>query len=436
MHSLTSRTHSAAAAESGFILIMTLLMLVVLTALVAVVGVSSVDSGNTSSQVTLRLRSYAAADAGVETALFRLNQVGGTTGATGTLGNGATYSYSVSSLSSQSGPCAGLWVQSSGQGVQQDCITSTGTIGTYSVKVQDRVVAYTPTTSIFPVNGIFAVNGFTAGQNLTDTGAIASNGPISWGGGSVSVSGTIGYLAANPISGTCTGTCVPSLMSSPLAVPSSSATTPSAYAAARTSNSDATGITWGGLSGYWNASTFEFDTNASGGGGTVTFSPGTYYFCDINLPNQNAVTFQATASATAANPVNIYIDSPSDGGACPSGAGNFTAGKNTLTVAGASGVAGSMLVYVYGTPGCTTTCTDILSDNSGSYTDVDIFAPNSALTATNNVTMTGDFVIGSVTGGNNSAFTYAGSIAGTSGGGGAATYYPSAQQICTTGTTC
>ncbi len=134
----------------------------------------------------------------------------------------------------------------------------------------------------------------------------------------------------------------------------------------------------------------------SGGGGTVTFSPGTYYFCDINLPNQNAVTFQATASATAANPVYHLRRLPVRRRRVPSGTGNFAAGKNTLTVAGASGVAGSMLVYIYGTPGCTTTYAPTSSaTNSGSYTDVpDIFAPNSALNAKNNVSMTGDFVIG------------------------------------------
>ncbi len=129
-------------------------------------------------------------------------------------------------------------MQSSGQAVQQDCITSTGTVGGYSVKVQDRVVAYTPTTSIFPVNGIFAVNGFTAGQNLTDTVAIASDGQISWGGGSVSVSSTSRLPGSGPDQRNLQNTCVPTLMSSPLAVPSSSLTTPSAYpAAARTSNS-------------------------------------------------------------------------------------------------------------------------------------------------------------------------------------------------------
>ncbi len=40
-----------------------------------------------------------------------------------------------------------------------------------------------------------------------------------------------------------------------------------------------------------------------------------------------------------------------------------------------------------------------------------------------------------MTGGNNSTFTYSGATTGPSTGGGLATYYPSAQQICTTGST-
>ena len=243
------------------------------------------------------------------------------------------------------------------------------------------------------------------------------------------------HLSQYPISGTCNGTCTSVQMASALAVPTSAATAPGAYAQARASNSDAT-INWGGLASVWNASTYALgDTN--GGNYTVTFNPGTYYFCDVNIPDANSVVFQAAATATAANPVIFYVDSPSDGGACPSGTGNFTGGKNSLTIAGASGVAGSMEIFVYGTPGCTTTCPDILSKNTGSYTDVQIFAPNSTFEADNNVSMTGDFVIGTVTVNNNAGFTYAGSTSGSTGtGSNLSTYYPSAQQICTTGSTC
>ena len=442
MQPLTSRAGTRAAqprGEAGFVLVMTLMMLVVLIGLVGTVGVSSIDTSRTSNQVTLHNRAYAVATAGLQTALFRLNQNGGTTGATGSLGNGTSYSYSISTLSSQASTCAGLWVQSSGQGVQQDCITSTGTVGGYSTKVQDRIVAYTPVVSPFPVNGLFAVNSFTVGQNFTDTsGDIASNGQMSFGGGA-SVSGKLEYLSTYPPSGiTCTGTCTPVIEPSAITVPSTTATAPSAYAAAATSNNDST-IT----AATWSADDFTYTAatqQISGGNGSaspVTFQPGKYYYCDFSADSTNGVELDAAASATAANPVIIYIDSPSrSGSSCASGTGNFSGGKNNLTLNNLSGNAGAFQIYVYGTPGCTTTCASVLSKNGGTYTDVDIFAPNSQYSDKNNSSLTGDFVIGSFTEGNNASFTYQSATGGSGGNGGLAVYYPSAQQICTTGSTC
>lgn len=443
MHPLISRTARARATqprgESGFVLVMTLMMLVVLIGLVGTVAVSAIDAGNSSNQVALRDRAYAVATAGLQTALFRLNQDGGATGASGMLGNGATYSYAVSKLSSPSSPCAGLWVQSSGQAVQQDCITSTGTAGSYSVKVQDHIVGYTAVPSPFPVNGIFAVNSFDVGQNFTDTsGDIGSNGPISFGGGA-SVSGNLEYLSQYPPSGiTCTNTCTPVVESSPIALPATAATAASAYAAAATSNNDGTITT-----ATWSADDFTYTPatqQISGGNGTaspVTFQPGTYYYCDFSADNTNTVELDAAASATASNPVIIYIDSPSrSGSSCASGTGNFSGGKNNLTLNNLSGISGAFQIYVYGTPGCTTTCPYVLSKNNGTYTDVDIYAPNSQYSDQNNSSLTGDFVIGNFTEGNNASFTYQAATSGPVAGSRLTTYYPSAQQICTTGTTC
>jgi hypothetical protein len=443
MHPLIARTVSPRAVpargESGFILVMTLMLLVVLIGLVGTVGVSAIDAGNTSNQVTLRDRAYAVADAGLQTALFRLNQDGGATGATGTLGSGASYSYTVSALTTHSSSCAGLWVQSSGQAVQQDCITSTGSVGGYSTKVQDRIVAYTPVVSPFPVNGIFAVNSFTVGQNFTDTsGDIGSNGPISFGGGA-SVNGKIEYLSQYPPSGiTCTNTCTPVVEPSAITVPSNAATAPSAYAAAAASNKDAT-IT----AATWSTDDFTYTPatqQVSGGNGSaspVTFQPGTYYYCDFSANSTNGVELDAAASATASNPVIIYIDSPSrSGSTCASGTGNFSGGKNNMTLDNLSGIGGAFQIYVYGTPGCTTSCPSVLSMNNGTYTDVDIYAPNSQYSDKNNSSLTGDFVIGSFNEGNNASFTYQSLSGGTSGGSTLPTYYPSAQQICTTGSTC
>ncbi len=418
---------------------MTLMILAVLIALVGAVSVSAVDAGNTSSQVVSRNHAYAVANAGLQTALFRLNQTGGATGATGSLGNGASYSYTVSALA-QGGSCAGLWVKQTGAGqsVQEDCITSTGSVAGYSVKVQDRVVAYTPVASPFPVNGMFAVNGFTVGLNFTAVGDIASNGPITFGSGA-SVTGKLEYLSTYPPSGiTCTSSCVPVIEPSPIILPSSPLTATSAYTAAAASNNDNTisAATWSADGYTYTAATQQI----LGGNGTaipVTFQPGTYYYCDFSADLTNGVELDAAAAATASNPVIIYIDSPSRAGStCASGTGNFAGGKNTMVVNNKSGIGGAFQIYVWGTPGCTNACPGVLSKNTGTYTNVDVYAPYSQYSDKNNASLSGDFVIGTFTEINNAAFTFNGPSSNAFTANALASYFPAAQQTCTTGTNC
>ena len=408
--------------------------------------------------MTQRDRAYAVADAGIQAALFRLNATGGTTGATGSLTNGATYSYTVSPLS-QGGSCAGLWVEQTGTGqaVQQDCIGSTGTVGGYSVRVEDRVVAFTPTSQTFPVPGVFAVTGFSAGNNITvgsssDATTIASNGPINWGGGNSTVDGTVEYLptacsgGSSCLQSTCSGTCTPSPLSSPLSIPTDSATDYTAYVNALATNNDAA-LNWGSKMTY-NSSTHSVSA-ASGTGGTVTFPPGTYYFCNISAAN--STTLQASASATPSNPVVIYIDSPYDGytggalsatpgpGGCATGTGNITAGNN-FVVQGVLNHSADFQVYIYGEPQCPTSpavaCPDNFSMNDQAYQDVQLFAPYSQLTTMNNLTLKGEFVVGSISVSQNAVFDYVNSGGTTGSGSNTPAYYPSAQQICTTGSSC
>ena len=413
-----------AADESGFILIVAILMLLVVTVLVAAVATATIDVSNSSAQTTARDRALAAATAGAQVALFRLNTTGAMSGQTGSLGHGATYTYAVSNLSASSTPCAGLWVQNSGRAVQQACITSSGSVGNLSVRVQDRVVGYTPSSPIFPVDGIFAVNGFSAGQNFSDQGDIRSNGPISVGGGTSTINGNLEYLAGNAPSGSyfCNSPCNPVQESAPLPVPTGSSTSATAYANAAASNNDAA-ISWG--TNIYNAATHTV-TAGSGTGGTVTIPSGTYYFCSIDL--NNSTTLQA--SITNSQPVVIYIDSPYDASSnCANGTGNITAGNNFVTT-NPTLIASNFQIYFFGQPGCTTSCPDNFTENDQTYNNVQLYAPYSSLTTTNNIAITGDLVIGMMTVKNNASFTYAGS-GGSSGSGGVfVNYYPSAQESC------
>ena len=68
---------------------------------------------------------------------------------------------------------------------------------------------------------------------------------------------------------------------------------------------------------------------------------------------------------------------------------------------------------------------------------MDLYAPNSQYTDKNNSSLTGDFVIGYFTASQNGSITYQGPSTGAFGGTTTTTpYYPSAQQICTTASTC
>ena len=172
-------------------------------------------------------------------------------------------------------------------------------------------------------------------------------------------------------------------------------------------------------------------TAGSGTGGTILIPSGTYYFCNIDL--SNSTTLQA--SITNNQPVVIYIDSPYDTGSkCAAGTGAMTAGNN-FSVTNPSLKSSNFQMFFYGQPGCTTSCPDDFTQNDQTYSDVQVYAPYSSLTTTNNISMTGDFVIGAMTVKNNASFTYAGSGGNSGNGSALINYYPSAHQICIPSTT-
>lgn len=400
-----------------------MLILVLLTVLIAAVARSSVNANNTSTQVLSRNQALAAADAGVQTALFRLNTNGSTSAGNGTLGSGATYSYTVTSLGNSSTPCAGLWVQNAGASVLQSCVTATGTANGVTTRVQERLAG---SPALFPINGILAVNGFSAGNNFTDVGDIGSNGPISIGGGQSSVTGHVKYLSsANPTPPSCPGSgCTLVTLPSPLTVPASAASASAAYASAAASNLDGTI----GFNGY-DSITHTID-DTSNNASNYSLPAGTYYFC--NLSFKNGASF--TAPATNTGPVVVYLDSSYDGSACAGASPNGTiSAKNNFTITNSTGIPSYFQLYVYGQPGCTISCPPNLDQNNLTVTNAQIFAPYSSMTVKNNFTMTGDLVVGELSMSNNATFNYT----SASGGSGSRTYYfPAAHQICNSSGSC
>lgn len=430
MHALR-RLAPRAAGESGFIMVIALLTMTLGLGVVVAVVAAATHSNSATRRTNAAASALAAAQAGEQVALFRLNASGATTGATGSMGNGATYTYSVTSLASSGSACSGLWVQNSSRTLVQDCITSAGSDDGVNERIQTRVVGYTPTVSLYPVNGVLALDGFSAANNVSGTFDIGSNGQMTFNN-TISLTGHIYYTTgkfsesqnANQM---CAGSCSASPISTPYTVP---AVPDSAYAAAATSNNDAA-ISWPSPFTY-TASTHIVAGNG-GNNKSVTIPGGTYYFCEMNFDG-NATTLNT--NGTAANPVVIYMDSPyrSGSGCTAASGGNGTlSGANQFVVNNASGVASNLQIYFYGQPGCTTSCPNNFAPNGTTIT-ADVYAPNSSFTTGNNFTFSGALVIGQLT--TNNSFTF--NFQSNPGGGSTSTnaaYYPSADTTCIPSTT-
>ena len=400
-----------------------LLILMALTIGMVGIGAAVVGAAHQSARESAADSASGAAAAGAEAALFRLNTTGATTSGTGSVGSNASYAYAVSMLTSPSDPCAGLWVQNSGQSLEQACITSTGTVNGVSERIEERVVAYTPAASLFPVNGLMAVNGFTAAGDVGGTFDLGSNGQMTFTN-QITMTGQLEYPSAippnTPQQNECSGNCVPVAESTPISVPTLAA---SAYASAETSNNDAA-VSW--PAGFTYDPSTQTVTQSGVNNATVAFPAGTYYYCGVDLGGGTTSMIQTTSW-----PVKIYIDSTA-GGRCTSGTGSLTA-SNGLSITNSSGVADNVQLYFYGDPPCTTSCASTFAVNSQSY-DADVYAPYSSMTVAGGGTFTGVAVIGDLTA--NGALTVtAQGPSGSGATGSTATYYPAAHTDCIPPTT-
>ena len=407
-------------------MIVAISILTALLVLIVAVASSAQHVNATTTRAEASGAALASANAGAQVALFRLDTTGTLTGATGSMGNGATYDYAVTTLSSSSSPCTGLWVQNSTQSVQQDCITSVGSVNGVNAQVQARVAGYTPTTSLYPINGVFAVDGFYAAGSPTGAFSLGSNGAMNLTNATLpDINGDLFYQAGQLTQSQnsnqqCSSPCTLVQDSAAITVPSVS---PSAYASAATTNNDGA-ISWPSNLSY-SSSTNSVTSNGSNNA-TVYLPAGTYYFCSLALGN--ATTIQATGS-----PVKIYIDSSSDSStSCPSGSGNLTGDDVTVTAFG--GTASNLQLFLYGQPGCTgTNCPADLPQNTATFT-ADVFAPYS-YENDNPLTVTGAMVIGYVYE-NTLNVTYQGPAAsGSSTGGTNADFFPAREAICTPAST-
>ena len=297
-------------------------------------------------------RALQAADAGLEAAMFRMNQlglqsvskcfttsavdpgsgtdpeVGGTpaagecAGVEDDLGNDSDYIYYVTPALNDGDTCAGLPVHHTDPSgevtVTQRCVTSIGEVNGERRRIQARVASYIG-TQLFPVGGILAINGITVKNSAIVSGVLGSNGQIELGNNS-SVAGVIKLGEQNsplPIlgQGSTIGGNPPVTYRSEaegayVLAPVDMGNT----ATVNDNNRIANGQDTGSHVTYTNTTaaprTLEIANN-----GSLTLGGGTYNFCKVTLGNNAYITIAAGAK------IRFFLDSPdrSGSGCIPSG---------------------------------------------------------------------------------------------------------------------
>lgn len=436
--------------EDGIALPVAMLTLMLIGTLSAMLAFSSIQSSATSVQAGNQGAALQAADAGLQAAIYRLDQQPAvpsadcftTTGVTPTggvcpaqtesAGNGGSFSYWVSPALTQGDSCTGYYVQApNGQTVTQRCITALGTINGVKRRVQERVAGYQTSGggsgggSSFPIVGLLALGPVTATGSFALNGALGANGNISLPTGA-SVSGPIGYKNGTTVSpsslcGPCyqvPGFWVPSASSYPAPYQQSQLPLPS-----QNGNNNAA-IGW--PIGAYNPVTRVVSASGSVGSASspLTIPSGTYNFCELDL------TQASYLQVAPGSRVTIFIDSPSrSGSGCTPGTGNVNV-SGPLFLSTPPGDPTAFQIFAYGNPGGSPTTinfNDSLNQGPPSATLAGlIWAPDSAFTTSNAFTFAGAMVVRSFTSSNAISFTGQTGSATTNSG----PFYPSAWHEC------
>jgi Tfp pilus assembly protein PilX len=397
-------------------------MLLVVSILVVGFFSVSLRVNDTSVQDRSSKRALAAAEAGLQTAVYRMNSLNATApgnagmclragwepplsggecaGMTESLGNGAEYTYWVTPAGS-AGACVTLpGVQTS---TSDRCITSVGTVNGVRRRIQTRVLQQ-PTVSVPDFNsvGLVGKSLVYAWNSVNLTTDVGSNQEVRFENSinvndddSINVDGKImlltggQYVRGNSVNvegGTQTVTTPFELPLPPFDGPEG------------TNNNDA--LPNSVFAGDRSLRRFEISS------GEYTMPPGTYHFCGVKLGNSVKWKF----SHAGGQRTKIYVDSPSRPGSVCQGqadpAGTFGA-DNSVEINKESGEREELLnIYMYGTPYNDTRnayswCTDLNSgglpgecrsdfmlDNSVQFYG-GVYAPNSTVQAHNSVTLWG-----------------------------------------------
>lgn len=356
--------HDVPTRDEGFA--MYFVMVVMLT--VIILSAALVNGGNATvtgvNRDELGTRALQAAEAGLQTAVHRLNleqpvaaqcitttvsapASGGWCSRTApeSIGHSQSFRYQVSIVRSTG--CTGA---SLGTGIVERCIVAFGTAGYETRRVVIRAVASTGANP-FPVSGILGLSGITVGNNVTETGSLGSNGQISLGSNSTVTGGVSLWTGApNPTGYGGPVTRVPTQYVLSPANP----VNPATNVDSSTSNDNARliqGASPADSCSPGNATPWCYvDTVASprtltlGSTGSVTLGGSYYNFCQVNMGNGAAINIAANAK------VIIFIDSPTrTGSGCTAGQGGLSTGNNAV-FGNPAGDPSALFLVVYGNP--------------------------------------------------------------------------------------
>ncbi|GAC1438160.1 MAG: hypothetical protein NVSMB51_13560 [Solirubrobacteraceae bacterium] len=412
--------------QRGIALPVAMLVLLIITLLGSAAVLAATQTNSGTRRDANDKSALEAADAGLRVAVYRLNQLrpDGTHCPTvpvsavnssnlcapvgpESLGNGASYSYSISGLIT-SGTCAGYSISSSASTVGQRCITSSGTANGVTARTQERVDAYN-SSPVFPA-AIYATKSLVVNNNSTINGTpqnpaiLGTNGSLTIGGGGTVVDGyqvgPAGTISdSSSINNYPPTSSFPARRSTPWPAIS---TVPFGNTATVNDNSrictldPCVGVTWDPVNRK-----LTMANNSS-----LTLGGGIYNFCDFSAGNNAHITIGATVQT------QMYIDSPSrilsDGvtHACPATTTGSLTLSNNDTFDNPSGNALNAQIYVYGNPAVPGSNVVSFFNNSNSYVSLDAPFSTINISPSSNTSFTGAIAGYNVTLGNASNFTY------------------------------
>jgi hypothetical protein len=336
--------------QTGIALPAALGVLIVVGTLTSATFAVSSRLADTSTASRDSKRALQAADAGLEAAMFRMNEIGlqaeskcfttaavdpgtGTDPETGgtpvagecagvedDMGNNSDYVYYVTPALDDGDECAGLPVHHTDPDgevtVTQRCVTAIGEVNGERRRIQARVASYIG-TQLFPVGGILAINGITVKNTAIVSGVLGSNGQIELGNNSVVSGGIKLGTSSTPPPTLGNG----STLGGPVTYRSEAE---GAYLLAPVDMGNTATVNDNGriASGQDAGSQVTYTNTAAAprtltiaNNGSLTLGGGTYNFCKVTLGNNSFITIAAGAK------IRFFLDSPdrAGSGCIPSG---------------------------------------------------------------------------------------------------------------------